>query len=43
MHADPEQFKSILAQWSTGVTVATTVAPDGVARHHSNVVRQRQP
>ena len=29
MHADPEQFKSILAQWSTGVTVATTVAPDG--------------
>lgn len=29
MQADPEQFKSVLAQWSTGVTVATTAAPDG--------------
>lgn len=29
MQADPEQFKSTLAQWGSGVTVATTVAPDG--------------
>src|SRR5690554_1845724 len=29
MQADPEQFKNVLAQWSTDVTVATAVAPDG--------------
>lgn len=30
MQPDPYQFKNVLAQWSTGVTVATTVGPGGV-------------
>lgn len=29
MQPDSEQFKNVLAQWSTGVTVATTVGPGG--------------
>ncbi len=29
MQLEPEQFKAVLAQWSTGVTVATTVEPGG--------------